>query len=70
MNAGYDDVAHVTLFSSKSSGDFAGQMIHEITHAAARIACANTTQPFRTGQKNAYQAAAVSDVVDHAAVPG
>ncbi len=62
MNAGYDDVAHVTLFSSQSSGDFAGQMIHEITHAAARIACANTTQPFGMGQKGAYQAAAVGDV--------
>lgn len=62
MNAGYDDVAHVALFASQSSGDFAGEMIHELTHAAARIAYANGAQPFKPGLGNDYRQAVVNDV--------
>ncbi|HEY6431778.1 MAG TPA: ankyrin repeat domain-containing protein [Acetobacteraceae bacterium] len=62
MNAGYDDGAHVALVAAQSSGDFAGELIHELTHAAARVACGNNTQPFKPGAKDDYRQAAMDDV--------
>jgi hypothetical protein len=62
MNAGYDDGAHVALVAAKSSGDFAGELIHELTHAAARVAYGNNTQPFAPGEKDDYRQAIMNDV--------
>lgn len=62
MNGAYDDGAHVSMVGANSSADFAGCLIHELTHAAARVAYGNNTQPFPNGQKDAYRQAATDDV--------
>ena len=58
----YDDGAHVLMVSSNVTGDFAGTLVHEMTHAAARIVYGKDTLPYDNGSKNAYEAAAQEDV--------
>lgn len=58
----YDDGAHVLMVSSNVTGDFAGTLVHEMTHAAARIVYGKDTLPYDNGSKATYEAAAQEDV--------
>jgi hypothetical protein len=58
----YDDKAHVLMASSKVAGNFAGTLIHEMTHVAARLAYGNNVQPFDSASPGEYEAAIKTDV--------
>ena len=58
----YDDGAHVLMVSSKVTGDLAGTLVHEMTHAAARLVFGQDALPFDPGSKGEYDTAIQEDV--------
>lgn len=67
----YDDGAHVLAISNNSSKDLQGTLIHEMTHAAARMLHGDDTIPGKKGLDiDAYKLAITGDVKRMAMITG
>jgi len=59
----YDEGANIVMFSAKNSRDFQGMIIHEMTHAAARIVHGMKVIPASDGKEmDDYKKAIESDI--------